>query len=86
MTAVKAAGYSSQPAGRAGFDAHNPSVTPLDPLAGGSALSAEEQARDAERRVHVLLEESAEACARGRQSSRSRRPARRASASGPSAS
>ena len=65
MTAVKAAGYSSQPAGRAGFDAHNPSVAPLDPLAGGSTLSAEEQARDAERRVHVLLEESAEACAAG---------------------
>ena len=44
MTAVKAAGYSSQPPGRAGFDAHNPSVAPLDPLAGGSGLSAEEQA------------------------------------------
>ncbi|KAK9806351.1 hypothetical protein WJX72_011075 [[Myrmecia] bisecta] len=64
MTSNKGAGYSSAPKGR--FDPLNQaSRSPAQPLAKKTELSPEEQCKAAERKVHVLLEESAEAYVKG---------------------
>jgi len=62
MTAVKAAGYSSAPRR---FDPLNQASRPLSGGFQKSELSPEEQCREVEKKVHGLLEESAEASAKG---------------------
>ncbi len=70
MTSNKGAGFSSGPP-RGKFDPLKQGASPLSGGAGGPGArkeggpSLEEQARDLERKVHELLEGSAELCAKG---------------------
>jgi intraflagellar transport protein 88 len=65
MTSVAGAGFSSKPGMGRFMEANSKALGPAPPLVQRADTSPEEQAKEMERRVHGLVESSAEAAVRG---------------------